>query len=572
MNYARAAHPRPITIRCILTLACLVLAVGAGKALGESKPAINGYDDYRAMRQKLERLAVSPHTTLTSLGKTLGRREVLLLTVGTGKVDEKPAILIVGGVHAPHLLGSQLALGVASRLVAMAEDDPAVLDRVTLYVLPRPAPDACEAFFQPPYRERSGNERPTDDDRDGNIDEDGPEDLDGDGWITMMRVADKTGAYIPHPTDPRVLIKADPSKGEQGQYALYVEGRDNDGDEQFGEDGPGGVALNRNFTFRYPYFQENAGPHQVSEIETRALADFAFSRPNIAAVVTFTPEDNLLKPWEASGTSTSGRIQTSVDADDAKLFGHIGRQYQELLQLPEGVNAPDSSDGAGSFSEWAYFHYGRWSFGCRGWSIAVEPLPEGEDKKEPAEEDRGADDVRALRWFTQNKIDGFVDWKPFTHPDFHSKKVEIGGFKPFVRINPPEERLGTLVDKHTRAIRQLGHWLPRIAIEDVEVDKLGGGLWRASLTVVNHGLLPTMSRMGEKTQQLHPLQLQVTLPEGTELITGSSRTRLPVISGSGGKAEYSCLLRCANPVDTTLNVKVWSPSVGAAIQVIRLGK
>jgi len=47
---------------------------------------------------------------------------------------------------------------------------------------------------------------PVDSDRDGQFDEDGPEDLNGDGEITMMRKRDPQGRYKPHPDYPEYLM------------------------------------------------------------------------------------------------------------------------------------------------------------------------------------------------------------------------------------------------------------------------------------------------------------------------------------------------------------------------------
>ena len=81
-------------------------------------------------------------------------------------------------------------------------------------------------------RLRSGV-RPVDDDGDGLFDEDGLDDLDADGHITQMRIADPNGDYKPHPDFPNMLVKVKP--GEKGQYRLLgAEGIDNDGDGDTG--------------------------------------------------------------------------------------------------------------------------------------------------------------------------------------------------------------------------------------------------------------------------------------------------------------------------------------------------
>lgn len=589
------------------------IAVGLwllSKAALADQPAIEGYAGYDAYRLQLESIAQSEYATLESLGRTRGNREVYLLTVGSGKMDDRPALLIVGSVHPPHLLGSELAVRIARRLAEQAKTDQAVrkmLDRVTLYVIPRPAPDACEAFFHRPYLERSENERPTDDDRDGAVDEDGPDDLDGDGWITMIRVADPAGPYMPHPEDARVLVKADPQRDQRGRYALYVEGRDNDADEEQGEDPAGGVAFNRNFTFRYPYFERGAGPHQVSEVETRAVADFAFSHPNIAAVLTFTPEDNLMRPWKPGASAEAKPIKTAVPSADAPYFDFVAEQYREILG---GKNPPESPEARGSLSEWAYFHYGRWSFACRGWWIPqVKPADEkgkaqpadgkaskgeaaagdssGEESpeektagekpaeqqsaaKKSAEEKRGAEDLNALRWFAQQKIDGFVDWRQIAHPDFPQRKVEVGGFKPFLRLNPPADQLEPLAENHWRFVRRLAELLPRLAIQQTKVEPLGQHVWRITAVVVNRGYLPTESQMGRTTREPHPLQAQLELPKDASLVTGYPRTQLPALAGRGGKVEQTWLVRVAGAKPAVLKLRVWSPSVGRVTKQIKL--
>ncbi|MBN2475664.1 MAG: hypothetical protein JXB62_13715 [Pirellulales bacterium] len=581
----------------LMILGAALLVLPGVAAAG--RPVLEGYTDYGAYRLQLESIGAAKYAELESLGSTRGRRDVFLLTIASGKADTKPAILVVGGVDPPHLVGSELAVRLARRLVERAEEDHQIrglLDRITFYVIPRAAPDACEAFFQQPYRQRAGNERPTDDDSDGELDEDGAEDLNGDGWITMLRVAEPTGTHMPHPDDARLMIEADRKRDEQGRYSLYIEGRDDDEDERFGEDPAGGVAFNRNFTFRYPYLEQGAGPHQVSEVETRAVADFAFDHPNIAAVLTFTPEDNLMRPWKAGTQSDSKKIEAKLLPADAPYFDFVAEQYREIHG---GENPPDSTLGHGSFSEWAYFHYGRWSFGCRGWWIprvepddprgdeeeqhggeAVETVEDGDEehqepsqgppeKNEPKEE-RGAAELNALRWFTREGIDGFVEWTKIEHPGFPGKRVEVGGFKPFLRLNPPADRLDALVEKHEQFVLRLAEWLPRVAIEATKVEPLGGGAWRVTAVVVNQGYLPTMSEMGCVGQQPYPLQVELELPEGVSLATGSARGPLPALAGHGGSVERIWLVLAPETGRTTLTLRVWSPSVGSQTETLTL--
>ncbi len=553
-------------------------------------PAVKGYSDHRALRGKARVLAKSDRASYRSLASTLDGHDVGLLTIGTGKVDEKPAILLVGGANPTRLIDTEVTLRVAERLVNAAESDAEVrgmLDRVTFYVIVRAASDATEAFFQKPLRERDVNARPVDDDTDGQTDEDGPNDLNGDGLITMMRVEDADGEYIVHTDDDRVMIEADPKKGERGRYRIYVEGCDDDGDGELNEDPPGGVIFDRNFTFDYPYFQRGAGPHQVSEIETKAVADFAYDHPNIVLVWTLSDRDNLLNKWEPDESAEKERIKTTLLADDAPYLDRIAEAYEEIRDK-DGL--PESPNGEGAFSHWAYFHYGRWSVATRPWWIPQVDAEEGESEEDESEEDeseeepgeesdkeseqddRGADDLNALAWFEQQGLDGFVSWQPFEHPDLAEKRVEIGGFSPFLRKNPPSELLDELAGKQYEFLLELGSMLPRVKIAEAKAEPLGSGVWRVTVAIVNEGVLPSVSEMGRLTRDPQRLQIELKLPPAVSLVTGHARRRIGPLPGEGGKAEETWLVRDESGESPPLKVRAWSPMVGTAEQQIPLGE
>lgn len=556
-----------------------LLACGAARA---GEPAVAGYADYATMTSQLRDLT-DKHAALVSLrslGTTIGHRNLWVLEIGPSGRQTRPAVLVVGNLHPPHLLGSHLAVGLARQLVERAGHDAKVrelLERVTFYVVPRPAPDASEAFFQRPYAEQTRNLRPMDDDHDGQTDEDGPLDLDGNGWITLLRVEDPAGRWRAHPDDPRVLVESKPAEETRGRWRLHTEGRDQDGDEAIAEDPRGGVELNRNFPFRYPQYEVGAGPNAVSEVESRALADFAYDHPNIAAVFTFTLDDNLMTPWKVDAQADAQPIKTAVAGDDAPLLEHLGEVYQKLLGAKDPPSPPTAR---GSFSQWAYFQFGRWSLGARAWWIpgaesddkkAAEP-PADKGAKKPADRagaDRGKDDLGALAWFSRQKIDGFVPWKKIDHPDFPGKTVEVGGFKPFVRLNPPVGELVGLTDKHYQFVVRLAESLPRLVIDEAKTTHLGNKTWRIAVKVRNEGYLPTMSRMGKVVEQVPPIQLVVDLPPGSKLLTGSPRTELPPLAGKGGTAEHAWLVLFANE-PSEVRVRAYSAAVGSVARQVRL--
>lgn len=578
-------------------LGTLLLSLLFDSLLSARSPAVKGYRNVKAMNRELRALASSKHASYRSLARTRRRNDIGLLTVGTENADQRPAVLIVSGVDPTRRADAEVTLRVARRMVESAKSDSEfrnLLDHVTFYIIAQVAPDGAEAFFQEPHRERHVNARPIDDDTDGRVDEDGPDDLNGDELITMMRVEDPEGEYIVHPDDDRVLIKAKSNKGERGRYSLYVEGRDNDGDGKLNEDPPGGVAFDQNFPFNYDYFSQGAGPHQVSEIETRASADFAFNHPNIVLVWTLSDRDNLLRKWEPDKNAERNRIKKTLLAEDEQYFNEFVELYKDIQDKgPENGGA----DGKGAWVEWAYFHYGRWSIATNPWRIpdakpkdnsksdAQEEKKQSDSKKEKEQnpengtkddsrrgdstdkprnspqQKRGAEELQALAWFKQAGIDGFVPWQPIKHADLAEQRVDVGGFRPFLRQNPPVDRLDHLAADQYDFLVKLCDLLPRVKISKVKTESLGSGVWRVTARVVNEGVLPTVSEMGRITGVPRRLQVELDPPGGVKLVTGHCRRSIAPLAGNGGQHEEKWLVRGPADKKLKLKIQVWSPMV-----------
>jgi hypothetical protein len=571
-------------------------------------PILAGYATAAEYDEQIAELKKLAGIKVTSLTKTLGKRDVWLITIGGEALTHKPGILLVGNVEPGHLVGGEVLVRMAKAWASAASDpkndaDRAIkklLQQVTIYIIPRPSPDATAKNWNTPAQLPQGNAVATDDDRDGRGGEDPADDLNGDGRITMMRVADSLGTQRAHPDDPRVLIEANAKKNEAAQYRLLSEGIDNDHDDEFNEDAGGGVAFNKNWTFRYQPFAPHTGPHQVSELETRAIADWCFDHQNIAAVFTFTPEDNLFHPWKPG--NDPGKIRTTITGNDAVPHEFLAEKYRNTLQA---ANPPAAASGRGSFSEWAYFHYGRWSFGARGWWIPQvaktdeKPAPmkedeakaeapkkqpdaekqasKGEPKSEPkkpaaegGKETRGADDLNALRWLARENIDGFTPWTKIKHPDFPNQTVEVGGFHPLLLLNPPAKEFDALATKHGEFVQQLAGLLPTLAIRDQEVEALGAGLYKIRLRVANTGFLATQPEMGQITRQAPPLTYEWKLPDDTVWLAGHPRGMIERLPGKSIGKEQEWLVRLPDGKPAKATFTVQAPNVGRASVSVEL--
>ena len=558
------------------------------------------YHDHAAQTAQLQKLAAQhPELVrLTEQALTSGRREVWLLDAGLGTDAERrqrPALLVVAGIEGNDLVGSASVVAWVESLASRHVNEPeihALLERTTIYVFPRLNPDAAESYFTRPRVERLTNRTPTDDDHDGLIDEDGPEDLNGDGLITSMRVEDPAGEFILDKLDPRLLLKADPAKGEKGAWKLLSEGVDNDKDDQWNEDDLGGVNLNRNFSYNYSFFAPNSGWHQVSEPETRALADFVVAHPNIALAFTFGAADNLVQPPKSE---PGGKQPPAAISDaDAPYLREIGQLYRNALGLKKELTAAAEP---GTFSDWVYFHRGRLSLAAKPWTPQLElevrksredepgktPTPPAapnkdaekpnspakaentkEDKKPPS--DKAGEEQRAiLKWFDEKAPEGFVAWHQITHPDFPNQKVEVGGWAPFAQSNPPPKLLGDWTQRHGKFLTDLAGKLPRIGIRKAEAKHLGSGVFELTVQVENTGYLPTALAQGALTREV--LRTRVILKrEDKQILAGEKTTFLGALPGSGGMEELRYIVRGAGP----LEVEVISALGGSARQTIEL--
>jgi len=357
---------RPAALLPLLAVLALGLASGPAAAQG---PA--GYRDHAALTKAVQALANANKAVvrLESIGRSAGGRDIWALEIGgPGPVPpaQRPALLVAAGFDGDRLAGTEIALAVAGILAK------APASEATVYVLPRLNPDGAEGFFAPLKTGARTNREPYDDDNDGRVDEDGPDDLNGDGLITVMRVKAAGGEYMIDPEDPRLMKRADPKKGETGSYRLYTEGIDNDGDGFINEDPPGGIDLDRNFAHEYPYGQPGAGPHMVSAAEARALMAWIVAHRNVAAILTFGGSDNLIVPPTGAGRLGPAReldlvrfADTAVAAARAAGFiqtgGAMGRGGRMMMggfpfEMPGGGGrqAPRAAQAAAG-SEFSRF-------------------------------------------------------------------------------------------------------------------------------------------------------------------------------------------------------------------------
>ncbi len=555
----------------------LFLCVLCGNIFAQLPSKYHSYDD---LTKALKQLTSQNSSLLNyeSIAKTIKGNDLWVVTIGKGETENRKAILVVGGIEATQIVGSEHALRLIEHLVqsyGKIDSITKLLDKTTVYVIPRANPDASESFFAKPMVERETNYSPYDDDRDAAIDEDDVDDVNKDGIISWMRIKDPRGEWIVNSDDARLMKKADAGKGEKGIYRLLSEGIDNDKDEEWNEDGIGGTDFNRNFTYNYQFFGKNSGVHQISEVETKAIADFVYDHQNISVVFSFSSNDNLNSAWKNEPSKGESPVILSVTKEDEDYFGMMSKKFGEITKLKD---APKASKGEGSFSEWAYYHSGRWSFSTRPWwtgelpkskdtSSAKDSTKKSSDSKKDDKEKSDDPNVKILKWYDAiGSKDIAVPWTKFNHPDFPNQDVEIGGVKPFVLTNPPAESLNAYAKPFVNFITYLAGQLADISLSNQKVEKIGDNVFRVSIDVINNGYLPTNSGMGIKTRWVRNVRVVLDAGKGITISSGKTKQILEPIKGSGGYRTVSWIIVGKGSV----NVNVESPVAGKAELKIEL--
>lgn len=362
------------------------------------------YLDYAALEKRLASLGSG--AKVSAIGKSAGGRSIHAVEIGSGK----QGVFVGANLVGYHNAGTQAALHLIDRLLK----DPKLVEGKTYYIVPSLNPDAHDGMFSKARYRRSHNGGALDKDRDGLAGEDGPNDLDNDGRIAQMRIADPAGDMIADPANPNAMIRADPSKGQKGTHRVMQEGFDDDKDGQFNEDPPGGERPDKNFAHAWSENDPESGVYPSSAPEAKAVMDYLLARRNVAIAFVFGPANNLLaaprgtgapagdigsqrvtvpaqfasflgleankqytvdEVWEIVKDTPQIRAQnlgkeqlaqvlgagaaTQPDPDDLKLYEKLGESYKKHLEKAGlDTKRTGAQSPGGGFQNWLYYHYG----------------------------------------------------------------------------------------------------------------------------------------------------------------------------------------------------------------------
>jgi hypothetical protein len=501
----------------LLTGFILIFGLGVLDLSSSTKPdgsvhlSYNRYYDYEALTDALNQLVrmYPQFLKIESIGKSVENRDLWLVTIcnpETGNDLDKAAMYIDANIHGNEVQGGEAILYTIDYLMknyGTIDKVTQLVDERVFYLIPTVNPDGRAHWFD---RERFGTGartgmKPMDNDNDGLYDEDGYDDIDGDGLILQMRKKVAHGPYRPHAEDPRVMERV--PAGETGTYEVFgSEGIDNDGDGYINEDGPGGYDMNRNWPHGWQpqYVQRGSGEYPFSFPETRAIGDFILEHPNIAGVQSYHNSGGMILRGPGS------RHEDEYPAEDIRTYDFIAKRGEAILPFYRYyIIWKDLYTVHGGTINWTAEGLGIFSYSNELWSSNqyenVTPPP-----RDPS--------VDRFRAYTERQIDRlkfddhvemgerFVEWKSFTHPTYG--EIELGGWVRQTNRVPPLFMLEELCHRNMAFTLFHADQMPRAKIDHVEITKLGRDSYRIRVRVFNDRAMPTISRQGSKNRVIRP--------------------------------------------------------------------
>lgn len=437
---------------------------------------------------------------MISLGKTYQGRDiwaVILNNPKTGPAEHKSGFYIDGNIHGNEVQGTEVALYAIWYLLknyGKTELATRLLDERAFYFIPTMNPDSRDYFIDKGEYYRTGL-IPVDDDRDGVADEDSPEDLDGDGFITSMRKKDPKGRFVAHPDDPRILIPARP--GQKGEYTMLgTEGIDNDGDGFINEDQLGGYDMNRNYGFNWQpqYVQMGAGPYPFSYPETKATRDFLLAHTNIMGGQNFHNSGGMI--LRGPGAKNMGEYPMG----DRNVYDYIGKTGEKIIPGYEYIIVYSGLYTVfGGSIDFLNNVLGVYTFSNELDMSPTFSFPVGGEESEGVEVDeeiqRMRDYAQRIAIMTYHDLvllgEHYVEWKPYKHPLYGD--VEIGGMTIYGNRVPPHFQLADTCHRNAAFCFYHADQLPRLEFEGVKIKKLEKDLFQVDVSVKNTRVTPTIS-------------------------------------------------------------------------------
>ena len=529
-------------MRKVLFLTLVLLMASAVPGQTDKITVPLRFDHYYTLDQVYEAVqavnkAYPEMTKLEEVGKTEEGRPLYAVTVNnpkTGPALSKPAIYVDGNIHGNEIQGGEICLYLLDYLLGnygKNKDVTELIDKKVFYVVPVVNPDGRWHFFKDANNPSSNRSLriPLDDDKDGLVDEDFPEDLDGDGSITMMRKKDPFGMFKTDPEDPRLMVRIKP--GEKGEWTILgEEGIDNDGDGQINEDSEGYVDPNRQWGFDWApqYVESGSGEFPFQAVGLKGLALWTQTKTNIVIGWTFHNFGGMY----LRGPSRKGLGE--YPQGDVAVYDYIGKQAERITPgYKYMISWKDLYTTYGDSLEWLCETLGAYGYCGEVFQSESETFKAPSEKKAERPSEAGEEGPRGFMFgdttdrerlkYSDNLTQGelYKPWKPYKHPVYGD--IEIGGWVKMSSRLPAPFMIQDLVHRNAMAVLFSAKHAPEVSLEVTEVKKLGGDLYRLRTRLANGKAMPTMSYLAQRTK-IYPKDTLKVSGAGAKVVAGGLLT------------------------------------------------
>jgi murein tripeptide amidase MpaA len=533
---------------------------------------------------------------LESLGKSPQGRDYWMLKItnkATGSSKDKPYIWIDGNTHASEVTGSAACLYTIWYLLTNYGTDKFVsnlLDTKGIFINCRVDVDGAELYLKTPLN-RTGGARFYPFSEVEWMKKEGlyEEDVNGDGFITQMRIQDPLGDWKISDKDSRLMVKRGPDEGGNDYFRLYTEGMilNYNGGEIKIAPPKYGLNINRNCPANFlPHpLQQGAGPYPLSEPEERVMAEFWIKNPNMAGRVSnHTSGGMLFRPFS---TKTDQYFFENDIEKDLEMYELLGEICKELTGSPPVQSFQEGeSPRHGDSDDFCYEFLGVYDVCPELWDIAGRAglgnyIERGGVNFNWNEETNG---LALLQWIDKElEGKGFANWERVNHPQLGP--VDIGGIKKFVMNNPPPHLLEDECKKVFMFPLIFASLLPFIRISSLSANLIENDIYGIQATVENNGFFPTyVTELALKKGFAKSIMAEIELNENISLISGRKWVEIGHLQGRSDRTRgtrwyRSSISECSKKTvkwqvkvkkPTNIKVKVVSEKAGTHSKEVKI--
>jgi hypothetical protein len=533
-----------------LMLSAFSVNVNAQKSASDPQFKIkidfNRWHDVNELYADMARLekAFPKFLKMTSIGKSHDGRDILLMTINnpeTGTEMSKAGMYIDANIHGNEIQGGEVCLYTIWYLMeyyGRLDNITRLVNERVFYIAPTVNPDGRQYFMEGDGDNARSGHVPVDEDNDGLYEEDGPNDLNGNGLIEQIR------KHVPGLGNYR-LSQSDKNRlepvpfGEKGDYILLgEEGIDDDGDGRVNEDGLGSYDPNRNWAVDWQpnYVQGGAMDYPFQLPETKAVNDFLMSHPNVAGVQAYHNSGGMI--LRGPGAESLGEYSAS----DIRAYDEIGKNgerilpYYKYMIIWSGLYTVH-----GGFIDWTSDGLGIMSFSNELWN-GSQYFNSPELMKQQAEDPNSPISGNKSGMFFDEKLEfgeQFVEWKSFEHPQYG--KVEMGGeWRKFRGRIPPRFMNEELCHRNMSFTLYQADEMPKMEFGETTVKKVGDNVYRVWIDLTNNKVAPTITAKAASNNVVRP-----------DLITFEGKPEIITASWISGKESFDYL----NPITEMIDQK-----------------